>query len=66
MVRMAEEPSAEMEAQAVAAGLRLALSEFHGYIAAAAASALDATRALKLPADPAAEPWPPMQTGMPA
>ncbi len=62
---MPEEPSAAVKAQAIAAGLSLALSEFSGDVAAAAASALATTRALKLPADPVAEPWPPMQTGMP-
>ncbi len=63
---MPEEPSPELKARAMAAGLSLALTEFPGDVAAAAASALAATAALKLPADPVAEPWPPMQTGFPA
>ncbi len=60
-----EEPGPEVKTLATAAGLSIALNQFPGDVAAAAAAALAATRALKLPADPLAEPWPPMKTGMP-
>ncbi len=62
---MPDDPTPEIKAMAIAAGLSLALTEFPGDIAAAAASAKAATRALKLPDDPVAEPWPPMQVGTP-
>ena len=48
-------------ALAKAAGLDKALAEFPGDIAAAAAQALDHAGAVTVPADPAAEPWPPMR-----
>jgi hypothetical protein len=60
---MPDEPSPEIKTLAMAAGLSLALTEFPADVAAAAASAAAATKALKLPADPLAEPWPPMQVG---
>jgi len=60
------EVSLEVKALAIAAKLDLALREFPGDVAAAAALARAATAALKLPANPVAEPWPPMQTGFPA
>jgi hypothetical protein len=47
-------------ALAKAAGLDKALSEFPADIEAAAAQALGHAEAVKYPADPAAEPWPPM------
>ena len=50
-------------ALAKAAGLEKALSEFPGDVAAAAAQALAMTKAIRCPADPAAEPWPPMRAG---
>ena len=53
---MSEDLSPEVRALAAAAKLDLALREFPGDVAAA----------LKLPPDPAAEPWPPMRTGFPA
>jgi len=63
---MPEDLSQEVRVLAAAAKLDLALHEFPGDVAAAAASARAAAAALKLPPDPAAEPWPPMQTGFPA
>ena len=61
---MPEDLNPEVRALAAAAKLDLALREFPAD--AAAASARAAVAALKLPPDPAAEPWPPMQTGFPA
>ena len=63
---MTEQPSAAVRAQAELAGLSLALSQFPGDVAAAAAAAKAAMGALKRPSDPVAEPWPPMRTGIPA
>ena len=63
---MPEDLSQEVRALAAAAKLDLALREFPGDVAAAAASARAAVAALKLPPGPAAEPWPPMQAGFPA
>jgi hypothetical protein len=60
---MPDELSPEIKALAMAAGLSVVLSEFPNDVAVAAASAVAATKALKLPADPLAEPWPPMQVG---
>ena len=48
-------------ALAKAAGLDKALADYPEDIEAAAAQALNHTDAIKVPADPAAEPWPPMQ-----
>ncbi|HET8995075.1 MAG TPA: hypothetical protein VFN42_00260 [Acetobacteraceae bacterium] len=47
-----------------AAGLEKALAEFPDDVAAAAAQALDNAAAFQAPADPAAEPWPPMRAGV--
>jgi hypothetical protein len=46
-----------------AAGLEKALKEFPADVEAAAAQALTNAGAVHTPADPAAEPWPPMQAG---
>ena len=51
-------------ALARAAGLEKALAEFPDDIAAAAAQALNNAGAVKVPIDPAAEPWPPMRAGV--
>ena len=48
-------------ALAKAAGLDKALAAFPEDVATAAAQALDNTGASTFPADPAAEPWPPMR-----
>jgi hypothetical protein len=48
-------------ALARAAGLDKALAEFPADIEAAATHALGHAEAVAYPADPAAEPWPPMQ-----
>lgn len=53
-----------MEALARAAGLEKALAEFPDDVAIAAAQALDNAGAVQDPADPAAEPWPPMRAGI--
>jgi len=53
-----------MEALARAAGLEKALAEFPEDVAIAAAQALDNAGAVQYPADPAAEPWPPMRAGI--
>lgn len=50
-------------ALARAAGLDKALAEFPDDVAAAAAQAESTARAMQVPADPAAEPWPPMRAG---
>lgn len=47
-----------------AAGLEKALAEFPEDVAAAAAQALNNAGAIQVPADPAAEPWPPMRAGV--
>ena len=47
-----------------AAGLDKALAEFPDDVAAAAAQALNNAGAVKVPTDPTAEPWPPMQAGV--
>ena len=60
------ELSPDVASLATAAGLSVALSDFPGDVAAAAAAARAAMAALKLPDDPVAEPWPPMQVGLPA
>jgi len=46
-----------------AAGLEKALAEFPEDVAAAAAQALNNAGAIRVPEDPAAEPWPPMRAG---
>ena len=50
-------------ALAKAAGLGKALAQFPSDVAAAAAQALNNAGAVKVPSDPAAEPWPPMRPG---
>ena len=45
------------------AGLTKALAEFPDDVAAAAKQAADVSDRIARPADPAAEPWPPMQAG---
>ena len=52
-----------VEALARAAGLEKALAEYPDDIAAAAAQALNNAGAVKVPTNPAAEPWPPMRAG---
>ncbi len=51
-------------ALAKAAGLEKALALFPDDVAAAAAQALNNAGAVKVPTDPAAEPWPPMRAGI--
>jgi len=46
-----------------AAGLEKALAEFPADVAAAAEQALGNQGGIAYPADPAAEPWPPMRAG---
>lgn len=50
-------------ALAHAAGLDKALAEFPEDVAAAAAQAMTNAAGMKVPDDPAAEPWPPMRAG---
>ena len=45
------------------AGLAKALKEFPDDVAAAAKQADDVAAKIKAPADPRAEPWPPMRAG---
>ena len=45
------------------AGLHKALAEFPDDVMAAAAQAESVVEKIKQPADPAAEPWPPMRVG---
>ena len=45
------------------AGLEKALQQFPEDVAAAAEQASGSAAKVKLPADPRAEPWPPMRTG---
>lgn len=52
-----------MEALARRAGLQKALAEFPDDVAAAAAQAGNISERIKTPADPRAEPWPPMKPG---
>jgi hypothetical protein len=52
-----------VEILARAAGLEKALAEFPDDVLAAAAQALNNAGAVQVPADPAAEPWPPMRAG---
>ena len=61
------EPSMDKEAielLARRAGLAKALEEFPDDVAAAARQAADVTQKIERPADPAAEPWPPMRPGV--
>jgi hypothetical protein len=51
-------------ALARAAGLEKALAEFPDDVRAAAEQALNNAGVVKVPADPAAEPWPPMRAGI--
>jgi hypothetical protein len=50
-------------ALAKAAGLEKALTDYPLDVAAAAAQALNNADAVRVPTDPAAEPWPPMRAG---
>ena len=50
-------------ALAKAAGLERALTEFPDDVAAAASQAQAMTKAVRYPAEPDAEPWPPMRAG---
>ena len=52
-----------MEALARRAGLQKAMAEFPDDVAAAAAQARNISERIKTPADPRAEPWPPMKPG---
>ena len=52
-----------LEALVRRAGLQKALAEFPDDVAAAAAQAENISERLKAPADPRAEPWPPMKAG---
>jgi hypothetical protein len=52
-----------MEALARRAGLQKALAEFPDDVAAAASQAENIAERIKTPADPRAEPWPPMKAG---
>jgi len=52
-----------IELAARRAGLAKALAEFPEDVAAAAKQAAGAAEKIKPPADPAAEPWPPMRAG---
>jgi hypothetical protein len=52
-----------LAALARAAGLDRALADFPDDIAAAAAQAMTNAAVVQFPADPAAEPWPPMRAG---
>ena len=54
---------ATMELLARRAGLGKALAEHPEDVAAAATQAADVARKIKAPADPRAEPWPPMRAG---
>lgn len=55
---------AVIAALARAAGLDKALAEFPDDVAAAAEQAMKNAAAVRVPADPAAEPWPPMRAGL--
>jgi hypothetical protein len=54
---------ATIETLARRAGLEKALREFPDDVTAAATQASGAVARMKAPADPRAEPWPPMQVG---
>ncbi len=51
-------------ALARAAGLEKALRDFPDDVRAAAEQALNNANGVTVPADPAAEPWPPMRAGL--
>jgi hypothetical protein len=51
-------------ALARAAGLDKALTDFPDDVQAAAEQALNNAGAVKVPTDPAVEPWPPMRAGV--
>ena len=53
-----------LQALAKAAGLEKALAAFPDDVATAAQQALDNAGAVVFPADPRAEPWPPMRPGV--
>lgn len=55
---------AHVAALARAAGLDKALAEFPDDVEAAAAQALHNAHVIRIPTDPAAEPWPPMRPGI--
>ena len=55
---------AVIAALARAAGLDKALAEFPDDVTAAAEQALKNADAVRVPASPAAEPWPPMRAGL--
>ena len=52
-----------MEVLARRAGLEKALAEFPDDVVAAAKQAADVAQKIRVPADPRAEPWPPMKPG---
>ena len=52
-----------IEVLARSAGLAKALAESPDDVAVSAKQAADVARKIKRPADPAAEPWPPMKAG---
>ena len=52
-----------IETLARRAGLQKALAEFPDDVEAAARQAASAVEKMKAPADPRAEPWPPMRAG---
>ncbi len=54
---------ATIELLAKRAGLDKALAEFPDDVAAAAEQAAGVAARIKAPADPRAEPWPPMRSG---
>lgn len=56
-----DKPTIELLARR--AGLDKALAQHPEDVAAAAAQAADVARKIKAPADPRAEPWPPMRAG---
>jgi hypothetical protein len=56
--------SSAIELLARRAGLEKALAEFPDDVAAAANQASSAVARMKAPADPKAEPWPPMRPGI--
>lgn len=54
----------EIELLARRAGLDKALAEYPDDVAVAARQAADVANRIRRPADPAAEPWPPMRVGI--
>ena len=51
-------------ALARAAGLEKALADYPDDVAEAAAQAVRTAKAIRVPIDPAVEPWPPMRPGI--